>query len=137
MSTFIIKEDYQGHIRDYRLDQVTQFDDPMLDKCESRAISFVKSYLSSRYDVDVIFSASGENRDAFILGLCVDVALYYVHRSGNPRKTPQHRKEAYDEAKEWLEGVQMGDINPDLPLPTDEDKDYMRFGSNPKKNWHV
>lgn len=51
------------------------------------------------------------------------------------------RKERYERAIKWLEGVQAGKIIPDLPLATDEDGtptgDLLIFGSQKqlRHNW--
>lgn len=51
------------------------------------------------------------------------------------------RKERYERAVKWLEGVQAGKIIPDLPLATDEDGtptgDLLIFGSQKqlRHNW--
>jgi hypothetical protein len=48
------------------------------------------------------------------------------------------RKEAYDEAKDWLMGVNKQEINPTgLPVPAEGVKDYLLYGSNPKRNNHI
>lgn len=138
MSTFIQKEDYEAIIRDNRLDAVISMEDNKLDKAELRAIEFMRSYLSSRFDTEEIFNKTGTDRNPVIVGFCVDISLYYLHRLINPRKIPEHRKEAYDDAKEWLQSVSKGMVNPvGLPVPEEGEKDYILFGSNPKRQNHL
>lgn len=135
MSTFINKSDYDANIRKGRLDQLTEFEDTLLDKAETRAIKVVQSYLKSRFDVDAIFAAADDDRDPAILGYTIDLALYYLWRLANPRKVPDYVKEAKDDAIEWLTGVQTGDIVPSgLPIPADKDGSLVNWGSNKRRN---
>lgn len=145
MSTYITKDDYKPHIRNNRLDAIVELDDAKLDTTEKRAIKVMKSHLSSRFDVAAIFNQTGLNRDEAILGYCLDICIYYLYRMANPRKVPSYRKEAYDEAMLWLDGVKDGSITPDglPPLQISDgnggttDSSYYRFGSNPKRENHI
>lgn len=135
MSTFILKTDYDANIRQNRLDQLTEYEDTLLDKAEARAIALVKSYLKSRFDIATIFSKTGNNRDSALLGFTIDISVYYLWRLANARKVPDYAKEAYEQAIDWLTGVQAGDIVPDgLEKPTDGSKDLLTWGSNTKRN---
>lgn len=138
MSGFIDKTDYVDVINQNILDGITNVDDSKIDTAEARAIKFMKSYLSSRFDTANIFNKTGANRDEVILGYAKDITLYFLHRLSNPRKTPSDRIKAYNEAKEWLIGVQKCEINPeDLPVKAGGQKDYVLYGSNPKRNNHI
>lgn len=138
MSTFITKADYGDLIQEGILDQITEFDDAKLDVAEARAISLMKGHLSARYDVDAIFSATGSNRDPVILMYAVAIALYLLHERINPRQIPEFRKERYNAAMDWLEAVKNEEINPPgLPVPSTGDKDYIRYGSNPRRSNHI
>jgi phage gp36-like protein len=140
---FIEKEDYEGVIKENILDDITEFNDNVLDKAEARAIAKMKGYLSNRYDVNAIFSATGTNRDDVVLMHAIDITLYYLHKSINPRKVPQNRSDSYKEAIEWLQGVNELEINPNLPTVKDGlgnetgEKNYIKYGSNPKRTNHI
>jgi phage gp36-like protein len=138
MSDFITKTDYESHIREHRLDQMTDFEDADLDTIEKRAIGVVKSHLNGRFDVDSIFAETGADRDPVVLGCSIDITLYFLWRKANPRKVPDFIKEAYDDAIEWLTGVKDGTIIPvGLPFPTDGTKSTILYGSNPKRVNHL
>jgi phage gp36-like protein len=138
MSTFIQQQDFTSHIREHRLDQVTNLEDEHIDNAEARAIGFIKSHISNRYDCEAIFEATGNDRDPVIMGYTIDIALYYLWRLVAPRKVPTYVKEAYDDAKEWLLGVQAGEITPDgLPTTTNEIAGTIKWGSNPKRSNHI
>jgi phage gp36-like protein len=106
------------------------------------AISEVKGYLS-RYDLDAIFSATGDARNAMLLLICKDVAVWHYINAANPNCDFQVRRTRYEDAIAWLKGVQSGDIQPDLPLPKDpdtgdeENTTGFLIGSNPKRMNHI
>ena len=136
--SFITKEDYGSHIADNRLDAMSGYDDSKLPAIEGRAIAFVKGYLNARFDTDTIFATTGGSRDAQILAVCIDVVVYYVARLVAPRNISNTIKEAYQESKEWLEGVMSADINPPgLAVPSDGTKAYVTFGGNTKRENHI
>lgn len=135
---FIDKADYKDVINQNILDDITEVDDTKIDTSETKAIAFMKSFLSSRYDVANIFNKTAAARNDIILGYAKDITLYYLHRLINPRKVPAERRNAYMEAKEWLEGVAACRINPtDLPVIANGEKDYLLYGSNTKRENHI
>jgi phage gp36-like protein len=136
---FIIKEDYESVINENVLDDITEIDDDKLEACQKRAIAFIDGYLNNRYDTNAIFSKTGAERNAVILGLAIDITLYYLHRIVNWRNAPAARVNAYNEAKDWLEKVNALQINPSgLPVVAgDTDRDYIQTGSNPKRSNHI
>jgi hypothetical protein len=73
-------------------------------------------------------------RDQKIVGMCLDIALFYLHRRVNPRKIPEVRVDMYNQAKEWLTLVKDKEITPDLPkeLDTNRDIDRPLWGSGPQ-----
>lgn len=138
MSEFINIDDYNAHIREHRLDQIIDLEDEILVQSQTRAIGFVKGYISTRFDAEAIFEQTGTNRDPVVLGYTIDIALYYLWRRVAPRKIPAYVQQAYDDAKEWLLGVQAGEVVPvGLPPSTSEHAGVIKYGSNPKRNNHI
>lgn len=69
-----------------------------------------------------------------------DIALYHLVASLPQKMGIEIRKERYERAIEWLEGVQSGKIIPDLPLIEEEHTPVMNgtiFHSEPRlrHNW--
>ena len=62
-----------------------------IEMAEHIAIDQIKSYLSGRYNVEAIFSATGEERNHFILMITIDIALYHLWSKQAPRKIPELR----------------------------------------------
>lgn len=136
---FLTQTDFAKTINGEILDQVIRFDDTKVDGAELSAIELMKSYLSARYDVGAIFSATGNARNPLIVMYLVDIVLFDLHSIISPAKTPQLRADRYQLALDWLQRVQALKCNPDLPLPTPDPtiKDYVRFGSNLKRSNHI
>lgn len=125
MSDFLINtpaetSDYKPAVHAEILDAVIRTDAPTLEMAEDRAIEEMKSYLSSRYDVDNIFNKTGAARNQLIVMFAVDITLYHLYAAINRMRTPVERVERYKRAIKWLEDVADGLINPvGLPLVTD------------------
>lgn len=135
---FLEKTDFGTAIQENILDEIVEFDDTLIDTAIRSAVAFIKGYLNSRYDTAAIFAETGTGRNPIILMYAIDIALHDLHARINPRKIPDHRKERYKAAKEWLMDVSEAIINPpDLPVPTAGEKDYIRTGSNPKRDNHI
>ena len=50
----------------------------------------------------------------------VDCAIYHMAASAPQKMGIEIRRERYERAIKWLQGVQAGKIIPDLPLTTDD-----------------
>ena len=127
MAAFITTEDYDATIHREILDSLLRMDsasyDPqIIEICEDRAISEMRSYLNKSYDCDAIFSATGNDRHALILMFAIDITVYHIFCQHNPYKMAKIRQDRYDRAIEWLKGVMKGDITIDgAPLIEEPD----------------
>ena len=118
MANFITTSDYDATIHREILDALLRTDSPTFDPqiieiCEDRALSEMRSYLNKQYDCDAIFSATGEDRHPLILMFAVDITVYHIFCQHNPYKMAKIRQDRYDRAIEWLKGVMKGDITID------------------------
>jgi phage gp36-like protein len=108
------------------------------------AISQIKNYLAGNYDVNLIFQQDTtplENieqdiRNAHIVMITIDCALYHLYSSVAPNKIPEHRSNRYQDVIEWLKIIAQGKEMADLPLiineSTGEAKGNFRLSSNNK-----
>lgn len=112
---FISKEDYKVVIGDSAFKVVSQASEINVENAEAEAIEEISSYLRPVYDTDAIFSAEGEKRNRLIVMYTADIALYHLVASQPQRMGIEIRKERYDHAIKWLEGVKARDLTPDLP----------------------
>ncbi len=137
---FLTKEDFRVVIGEGALAAVTQAEPGNVARAMREAIEEIAGYLRPTYDCAAIFSAVGTERNPLIVMYTADIALYHLVSSMPQKMGYDIRKERYDRAITWLEGVQSGDIIPDLPLMTDSDGNDIggtRYASQKKlhHNW--
>ena len=75
---FLEIEELNTIAAEYKLQEIADYDDTILTACIRAAISRVRSYLSGRYDVEAIFSATGEERNADLLEICKNLSLIHI-----------------------------------------------------------
>lgn len=138
MSRFIKDTDYDVLIRtEIKNILLENYSDTKLQSAEQMAISQIKNYLAGRYDVGLIFTPTAigteDVRNAYIVMITIDCALYHLYCSIAPNKIPEHRKHRYQDVIEWLKLMVEGKGNADLPLIKDETtgevKDSFRLSS--------
>lgn len=124
---FINDEDYSVVIGEQALKVISQVSDDNRANAEDEAIEEISSYLRPKYDTQALFSAEGNERNKLIVMYTCDIALYHMAASLPQKMGTEIRKERYDRAIKWLEGVQAGKNVPDLPVATDEDGNPVGF----------
>ena len=144
MSRFLKDSDYAVLIRtEIKNILLENYTETKLLSAEQMAISQIKNYLAGRYDVGLIFTpllppAEGEgeqldSRNAYIVMITIDCALYHLYSSLAPNKIPEHRSNRYQDVMEWLKMMAEGKGSADLPLLVDETtgevKDNFRLSS--------
>ena len=132
---FIDEEDYRVVIGEAALKVISQSSPENIANAEAEAMEEIAGYLRPVYDTDAVFSASDYDRNRLIVMYTADIVLYHLTASQPQKMGSEIRKERYDRAIKWLEGVQAGKIIPDLPLK-EADDGYLDFGisyhSSPK-----
>ena len=118
---FIDKEDYKVVIGDAAFKVISQADPDTVANAELEAVEEMSGYLRPVYDTEAIFSAAGNDRNRLVVMYTADIALYHLSAALPQKMGSEIRKERYDRAIKWLEGVQSGRIVPDLPLVEDTD----------------
>lgn len=145
MDNFITLEDYDASIHRDILDSLLRGDamqdSAVVEICEDRAVSEMRSYLSRWYDCDSIFGRTGSDRHPLILMMAVDIAVYHIFCLHNPYKMSQIRKDRYDRAVEWLKAVAKGDITidgaPKLPQEDLKSNSPWQIDSNTLRETHM
>lgn len=136
MSNFINLSDYNASIHSEILDSLIRSDEAIVEICEDRAVDEMRSYLSSRYNCDTLFSAEGSDRNQLVLMMALDISIYHLFCLGNPQKLSQMRKDRYDRAIEWLKSVRRGNLLPAGLTPIEDNtksKSPFQMRSNPKR----
>lgn len=117
---FITDEDYKVVIGDQALKVVSQVSQENRANAETEAMEEITGYLRPKYNTKAVFSAAGTDRNRLVVMYTCDIALYHMAASTPQKMGMEIRKERYERAVKWLEGVQAGKIVPDLPLAMDE-----------------
>lgn len=156
---FIEIEELRSVMYSYQMDEITEADKSIVLMAINSAVDEMKGYLNPsnqkqwqdgrpQYDVEKIFGATGDDRNALILELCKDIACWRVCRLSNVDMIYQHVKDRYDLAIDWLEKVagigkykDSPTITPGLPTIPNEGgeegstaKKPFRYGSRQKFN---
>lgn len=138
---FLTQDDYVV-VGDSALKVLQQSSDENRGKAEGFAQEEISGYLRSRYDVEKVFSAIGEDRNQVIVMYMCDIALYHMVSWLPNRMGWDVREARYKRAIEWLTGVQAGKITPAIPTITgpDGEEDYnnpIRYnaGERNKYSW--
>lgn len=138
MSRFIKDTDYAVLIRtEIKNILLENYTETKLKSAEEMAIAQIKNYLAGRYNVGLIFTAladgaTEDTRNAFIVMITIDCALYHLYCSIAPNKIPEHRSNRYQDALDWLKSMLEPNKKADLPLLTNEQgevKDTFRLSS--------
>lgn len=121
-------------VAEYKIQEITDYDDTIMQQCILAAVKRVRRLLSGRYDVDKIFSATGNERDAELLEICKNIALWFLVRRCNVDILYSRVKETYDRDMDYLKELKNGEIPSDLPPLESNGKPVgsIRSGSNPK-----
>ena len=134
---FIEKSDLKGSIRLEYIDQISREDETIVTGAIASSIIEMKGYLSSRFNVDSIFSQDGENRDQLLIALLSDMVIYELIDIIPAGIDIDDRRARYKRAITWLEDVQAGTINADLPKLVDDENNpttnKVEYSSNPKR----
>ena len=139
---FLTKQDYEVVIGETAYKAFSRLSEKNVQGAERTAIEEIAGYLRTKYDVDAVFSGSGTARNQQIVTITCDIALYHLSASLPQMMGAEIRKERYDRAVKWLEGVQAGKIVPELPTVQDVDGNDLRdsgiiYHSQPplRHNW--
>ena len=138
MSQFINPEDYDASIHREIRDALIREDESLLEVCEDQAIAEMRGYLSSRFDCDKIFAATGSERPPLVLMYAKDITLYHVFCIHNPQKISKIRIDRYERSLEWLKGVSKFEISVEGLSALDEDSTKLnsafQMRSYPRRN---
>jgi phage gp36-like protein len=138
---FLTEQDYKVVIGEAALKVVTQADPDARAAAEEEAVEEAAGYLRPKYDVNVLFAGGTAWRSRILVMIVADIALYHLVASQPQKLGSEVRRERYERAIKWLEGVQRGTIVPDLPLadasPDEADGSTTLFSSQKKlrHNW--
>jgi len=122
---FITDDDYSVLVRtEIKNILLENYSETKIKAAEQMGISQVKNYLSGKYDVEKIFSKTGDERNSHIVMIVLDCSLYHLY-TPIPRKMPDIRAQRYQDAIDWLKLAAKGENTADLPPLTDDSGNSM------------
>lgn len=93
----------------------------VLDNAYLTAEAEAKAYLSPIFDMATELAKTGATRDRMLMKVLVDITLYNLHFTVNPRDIPELREKAYERALEILKNFRDGVlIPPAIPKKTQD-----------------
>jgi phage gp36-like protein len=128
---FITRSDLNKNLYSEIIDAITRLDKTREEYGMRAAEEKVKSYLAGKYDLDFIFSKTGNDRHFMIVDTVSNIALYII--ADVLERMPETIQNAYDNSMEYLKDLQAGKaMLVDVPEPTDpstgEPDTYIRHG---------
>lgn len=123
---FITPDELRTHLYRESVCAISRDDTTLLTAAIDAAEQEAYGYLGA-YDRERIFSAEGTERNALLLVLVKDIAVWHFINLCNAGTELQLRQDRYERAVAWLRQVQKGEVKPFLPI-IDEDGDGARTG---------
>jgi len=137
---YLRQQDVEVIIYGEELEVLKQAIDEHFDDAEASTVDFFKGYLRTRYDVETLFTewdGTGDDpRPKALITFMADHLLCILYATQPDRMIPENRIARCDAAKEWLEDINSGKIDPGFPVPEDEDGEELnapvKWGGNTK-----
>ncbi len=116
------------------LNAISDKDNAIIDEVEEMAISEIKSYLYSKYDIDTIFSQVDNKRNPTIKRIVLDFMYCFLFERVASNEIPDSVVDRCEKNEALLMKFSKGELNPNLPLldPELEASSMMRMGSETK-----
>lgn len=132
---FIESADLSSAILIDELNQITRNDDTVIDQAILAAEAEMRAYLYDSFDVDMIFTKTGADRNALLVRYCVDITVWFIVSTTQAGQNLSDREARYDRACRWLKMVMKSETYADLPRRVETEQDHIFTGSsNPKRN---
>lgn len=135
---YITEEDLLKGIYSAELDSLKQ-DGADVDTAITEAIEEVRGYLDDRYDMTLELTRTGATRNARIVGLVRDIAIYNCFKNSSPNRISDIRVTIYRDTVKALVSIQSERASiKGLTRNTGEDttSSYLAHGGNPKRSNH-
>lgn len=134
---FIEKADLKITIRPEFIEQISRQDDTIIAGCIDSTIAEMRSYLATRYNVDTIFSQTGDQRNKLLVALACDITVYNLVAVIPPGIDIEDRRARYKRAIQWLKDAGAGIVKTNLPPLVDAElnpiNNIVEYGSAPKR----
>lgn len=128
---YVTEDDFLNLIAKDDFDAALEEGFTSMEAITRTACSTVRGYLYQRYRIGSEYNRTGDERNAHLVMIVCDIALYILFSSLPGRLTDEDiRKIRYDAAIKWLEQVAAGKVGAGIPTLTDPDSE----GTDPEQN---
>lgn len=108
--SYITENDYLPQIKNTNLAAMVEENSAIRVDAEAVALSTIKNYLNSRYDIDAEFTLEDESRNRHLVQLAINITLYTLHQRLPNLKVNRVVKDNYDETITFLERAADGKV---------------------------
>lgn len=137
---FLTQEELKTHIRDEHVELLSRGDDTIVAAAIDGAIEEAWGELVNLYDAEDIFSKEGDQRNALLLIMVKNIAVYHFIVLTHSGGYLERWQKLYDRAVQWLKDAGRGETSPRLPRKKDEEGNpqagLIYSSSNPKRGQH-
>lgn len=121
---FLTKEELNTVATMPIIGKITNFDDAIVEDIINESIALMKGYLSRFYDVELIFSMTGNERHLAVLKKLKDIVIYEIYER-HTREQNAVAQRRFSEAMSWLEKLNTGEHGDHTlpPAPAEPDDD--------------
>lgn len=140
---YIDENDLASVIQERFLDEsianIAQNND-ILNNIESKAIDYAISYISTRYNTDVIFSEETPLRSPILCQIIAQIVVFRAVRRNPARKVPDDYVNMFNDATRQLERIQTGAMKlVGMPLITDDagNTTPLMWGNSTNQNYYI
>jgi len=139
---YIDQTDLVSVIQERFLDESTANiagDAAILDDIESKAIDYAISYISGRFNTDLIFAVGAPVRNGVLLQIIAQIVVFRSVKRNAARKVPEDYATLMSDSTKQLERIQSGAMAlPGLPLvaASDGTKD-LKYGNNRNSEYFI
>lgn len=130
---YINKPDLLTSIIEQELEEIARDDYNLVYNAIAIAVDEARAYLFDEFDVEDIFSKTGQDRNQMLVSCCIDIAIYVLVSRCQAGMDLSDRKDRYDRAKAWLKMVQKTEIYADLKRKEVTEQKHISYNSNPKR----
>lgn len=118
---FLNSNDLAVQLRPYNMADMCDDNMDLVDDAELTAIQLCKDYLFGLYNVDTIFSQTGNARHRSIMYMVSTIIIYILHERTSGMAIPDALKDNYDAVMKRLDDLSKGAVGLE-GAPTVEDE---------------
>lgn len=115
-------------------------DQTILNDIENKAIAYAVSFISTRYNTDLIFSETEPLRSPILQQIIAQIMVYRAVKRNAARKVPEDYVTMFNEATRMLERIQSGAMKlVGMPVLTDESGNNtpLMWGNTTNTNYFI